>query len=239
MDIRRVLAVASELFVPRLCKVCGRSLGSGEGPLLCLDCFVKLPRTSMHTAPTASRGLNAVQERLADGPPLLLAGAWFYYSRNSPYAALVRGLKYHGRPSWGVEMGRAYCEELLADIPDLASRVEVFLPVGMHWRKEMSRGYNQSERIARGMGEASGIPIGDNLTAIRSHATQTRRSAEERRRNVNGIFHVEHPHEIEGLNVAIVDDIVTTGSTAAEAARALLDAGAASVSLFAIGLANS
>ncbi|MDE6310394.1 MAG: hypothetical protein K2L96_01065 [Muribaculaceae bacterium] len=239
MDMRRVLATASELFVPRVCKVCGCSLGRGEGPLLCLDCFVKLPRTAMHTAPTASCGINAVQERLADGPPLLLAGAWFYYSRNSPYTALVRGLKYYGRPSWGVEMGRAYGAELLADIPDLASRIQVLLPVGMHWRKEISRGYNQSERIACGLGETTGIPVGDNLRAVRSHATQTRRSAEERRRNVHDLFHVEHPHEIHGLSVAVVDDIVTTGSTAAEAARTLLEAGAASVSLFAIGLANS
>ncbi len=193
----------------------------------------------MHTASPVSRGLNAVQERLADGPPLKLAGAWFYYSRNSPYAALVRGLKYHGRPSWGVEMGRAYGTELLADIPDLASRVEVFLPVGMHWRKEMKRGYNQSERIACGLESITGIPVGDNLATVRSHATQTRRSAEERRRNVHGLFRVEHPDEIRGLDVAIIDDIITTGSTAAEAARALMSAGAASVSLFAIGLANS
>ncbi|MDE6277821.1 MAG: hypothetical protein K2M06_06910 [Muribaculaceae bacterium] len=201
MKIKEVLDTLGEVFVPRVCKVCGRTLGEKEGRLLCLGCYLELPRTGMHTVePSLSRGGNAVQERLADGPPLALAGAWFYYSRNSAYASLIRKLKYNDRPRWGIEMGELYGQELLADIPDLASRIDVLLPVGMHWRKEWRRGYNQSALLAEGIGSVAGVPVGDNLVAVRGHATQTRRSADERRRNVSGLFEVVHPEEVRGLH---------------------------------------
>lgn len=239
MTISSLLRALCDLAVPRTCLVCGCSLTDSEEASLCLDCLLKLPRTGMHTTPTASRGLNAVQERLADGPPLLLGGAWFYYSRNSPYAELVRSAKYHDRPSLARKLGELYGRELLQDLPDLAAHIDLLLPVGMHWFKEMRRGYNQSAEIAAGLSRATGIPVGDNLRALRSHATQTRRNAEERRRNISGIFGIDRPEEVRGLNVAIVDDVITSGATAAEAARAVLRAGAASASLLALGLTSS
>ncbi len=120
-----------------------------------------------------------------------------------------------------------------------ARHIDVLLPVGMHWLKQLRRGYNQSREIAEGMGSVLGIAVGDNLTAVRGHATQTRRTADERRKNLKGIFAISHPEEIRGLNVAVVDDVITSGTTAAEAARAVLDAGAATASIFALGLTNS
>lgn len=234
-----VLRVLSDLAAPRTCLVCGQSLGDAEDSGICLDCFLKIPRTGMHTADTQGPGINAVQERLADGPPLLYGGAWFYYSRNSPYAKLIRTAKYYDRPETGHILGRMYARELQHDLPDIAAHIDVLLPVGMHWLKEMKRGYNQSHEIACGIGEVLGIPVGDNLRATRRHSTQTHRTAGERRSNIRGIFAVAHPGEIRGLNAAVVDDVITTGSTAAEATRAVLAAGAASVSLFALGLTDS
>ena len=159
--------------------------------------------------------------------------------RNSPYATLIRTAKYYSRPDCGRSLGSMYARELMADAPEIARHIDVLLPVGMHWLKQLRRGYNQSREIAEGMGSVLGIAVGDNLTAVRGHATQTRRTADERRKNLKGIFAISHPEEIRGLNVAVVDDVITSGTTAAEAARAVLDAGAATASIFALGLTNS
>lgn len=239
MKVKEFLRAIADLVVPRTCLVCGRSLSDKEGAELCLGCCLDLPRTGMHAVATQGRGLNAVQERLGDGPPLLYGAAWFYYSRNSPFASLIRTAKYYSRPDCGRSLGAMYARELMADTPEIGRDIDVLLPVGMHWMKEIRRGYNQSREIAEGIGAVLGLPVGDNLTAVRGHATQTRRTAEERRKNLKGIFAISHPEEIRGLNVAIVDDVITTGTTAAEAARAVLDAGAASVSIIALGLTNS
>lgn len=239
MKIKEFLRAIADFAVPRTCLVCGRSLADKEGAEICLECCLNLPRTGMHTVATQSRGLNAVQERLADGPPLLYGAAWFYYSRNSPYATLIRTAKYYSRPDCGRSLGSMYARELMADAPEIARHIDVLLPVGMHWLKQLRRGYNQSREIAEGMGSVLGIAVGDNLTAVRGHATQTRRTADERRKNLKGIFAISHPEEIRGLNVAVVDDVITSGTTAAEAARAVLDAGAATASIFALGLTNS
>ena len=203
---------------------------------MCLECFVDLPRTNMHRAAPSDRDTNIVQARLRDIAPLKFAGSWFYYSRHSPYANLIRTAKYYDRPKVGIRLGSAYAKEILADIPSIGKDIDVFLPVPMHWRKELARGFNQAHEIATGMGKVLCVPVGDNLEAIRGHATQTRRSAEQRAKNIQGIFHVRASEDLSGLNVAIVDDVITTGTTATEAAKVLLEAGVASVSLFSLGI---
>ena len=90
--------------------------------------------------------------------------------------------------------------------------VDLLLPVPLSYSKMARRGYNQAERVARGISQVTGIAIGDNLVA-RTHKTQTRRSLFERMANVEEIYHVENADELDGLHVMVVDDVITTGST--------------------------
>ena len=102
MKMREILFAMGDLLLPRTCVVCGSMLTLAEresGAEMCLDCFLNLPRTHIHRLPTLSAGRNAVQERLGDGPPLLIGGAWFYYGRDSAYASLIRSAKYNDRPA--------------------------------------------------------------------------------------------------------------------------------------------
>lgn len=235
--MNRRLRQLLHLFLPDCCLICGRRLGEADRGL-CLRCYVEVPRTYIHRAPTQSRGLNIIQEQIRDRLPLAMAGAWFFYSRRSHYSRLIVSGKYHGAFRICRTMGRLYGEELLADIPDLASRIDVLLPVGMHWRKEMRRGYNQAEHIALGLSDATGIPTGDNLAAFRGHKAQARLDPEARLKNLRGVYGVARAEEIAGLRVAVVDDVITTGSTATQTVAALYAAGAAEVSLFALGCAK-
>ena len=130
---------------------------------------------------------------------------------------------------------RMYCRELAAD--GLAGRFDVLLPVPLHRDKLLKRGYNQSLEIARGLAAELGCDVGDNLVALRPHSTQTSRSGYERFANVSGTFGLKMPGELEGLRVAVVDDVVTTGSTIHDCIAAIArQSTPASVSILTIGV---
>lgn len=226
----------SGLLVPSTCCVCGRRTSAQEAHI-CLHCLLEMPRTNLHYANPSITAANEIQERLSWMPPLRYAAAWFYYSSYSPYAEVVRHAKYFDRPGIAVQAGELYGAELVADTPSLTEDIDVLLPVPMHWSKHIRRGYNQSRLICRGLSRATGIPVGDNLAALRGHRTQTRKSVFERREALSDIFAVEEPRELEGLNAAIVDDVITTGATIGRCATVLLEQAAVnSVSVLALGL---
>ncbi|MDE6453350.1 MAG: ComF family protein [Muribaculaceae bacterium] len=228
--IRYALGAALDALLPRLCPVCRSTLGRGE-TLMCACCLAMAPRTLMHR-----RRDNSVAARVSrPGLEPALAAAWLEYRRDSPYASVVRDAKFRHMPAMAREAGRIYGLELMADgVPQLAD-IDVLLPVPLHWRRLLQRGYNQSREAAEGLADATGIDVGDNLVATRAHRTQTRQSAEARRRNVSGIIAVRHPDELRGLHVAVVDDVVTTGSTLSDALRAVQACGPRAMSVLALG----
>jgi ComF family protein len=120
--------------------------------------------------------------------------------------------------------GRCARDRVLALAPD------VVVPVPLHWRRRWRRGYNQSEALARGLSAVLGLPLVPSwLRRTRHTPPQFTQSPTERRENVRGAFRARVPADERGRCVLLVDDIVTTGSTAHEAARALLDGGAGRV----------
>ncbi len=220
--------------MPRVCPVCRRSLLPAE-ELMCTGCLAALPRTAMHLQPD-----NSLVARVArPGLRPVLAAAWLDYDRRSPYAALVRDAKFGSKPAMSRESGRLFALELLADGVEALRDVDVLLPVPMHWTRLLHRGFNQSREVALGISQATGIPVGDNLVATRGHRSQTRGRAEDRRRNVAGIAALRRPGELEGLHVAVVDDVVTTGATMCDALRAVEAARPRAVSVLALGAVRS
>ena len=232
--IASVLSSLAGIAAPRLCAVCGEPLVEGERGI-CLKCVVALPRTGLHL----SAARNEINSRITDDACAGRAAAWFRYNPSSVFAEMIRTAKYRDCPGLARDLGILYgCELSAAPAPRMADDVDLLLPVPMHHRKLLARGYNQSREIALGISEATGIPVGDNLVALRSHRTQTRRSRDSRRRNVAGIFAVEHPSELRGLRVAVVDDIITSGATVTECCRVLSKATGEDVAVLALGVAG-
>ena len=92
------------------------------------------------------------------------------------------------------------------------------------------RGYNQADWIAEGLSEALGIPARtDILIRNKFRESQTRKNRIERWENVKTVFAVKNADELQGKNVAIVDDVLTTGATIEACAIELLRAGCKSV----------
>lgn len=108
-------------------------------------------------------------------------------------------------------MGRFMAAELT--VSEFFCDVDVIVPVPLHPRKQRMRGYNQSECVAKGVAAVTGIPLDAASVVRKKHTeTQTSKSAYERWKNVNGIFHLRYPERFVGKHILLVDDVLTTGA---------------------------
>lgn len=218
--VRRVLRSGADslgaLMFPPVCHVCGELLAPDER-FVCLHCLSTLPRTLYHRS-----RFNPMEQRLAGQLPFERATGWLFYTPDTDVARLVYDFKYHGYSGLGRELGKACGTELLPS--GFFAGIDMVIPVPLHFLKEWKRGYNQSEMLAVGIGEATGIEVAGNLRAKRPHRSQTTREREDRWQNTSGIFAVSDPHSLKGKHVLIVDDICTTGATIISAGKALIEA---------------
>jgi ComF family protein len=119
---------------------------------------------------------------------------------------------------------------LLAGLP--ATRVaDVVVPVPLDFWKRYRRGFNQAELLARAAARQQGVPL---VPALHrrfdlNRTPQAARTSRQRREAVRGLFRVARPAAVAGLRVLLVDDVFTTGATAAACAAALKKAGATRV----------
>jgi ComF family protein len=122
--------------------------------------------------------------------------------------------------------------ELLAAALPLDERYDIVTAVPLHWRKHWQRGFNQSELLARAIARRRGIPFARVLGRTRFTLTQAGLSNTARRKNVAAAFRCRRASKaLPGKRVLLIDDVMTTGSTAASCARVLKQAGAARVTL--------
>jgi ComF family protein len=121
---------------------------------------------------------------------------------------------------------------LLAAALPREERFDAVTPVPLHWRRQWQRGFNQSELLARTVARRCGIPVLHALKRARSTVAQAGLSNTGRRQNVAAAFRPRRT--VEGKRILLVDDVMTTGATAAACALALKRAGAAKVTLLTV-----
>jgi ComF family protein len=121
--------------------------------------------------------------------------------------------------------------DLMASALPRDERFDAIAPVPLHWRRRWQRGFNQSELLARTLSQRTAIPVIQALKRAGSTAVQAGLSNTARRRNVSGKFQCARPAEIAGKRILLIDDVMTTGSTAAACAAELKRAGASRVAL--------
>ncbi|HEX3147865.1 MAG TPA: phosphoribosyltransferase family protein [Gemmataceae bacterium] len=108
--------------------------------------------------------------------------------------------------------------------------VHVVVPMPLHWRRRLRRGFNQAELLAAPIAQLLGVELQIGwLQRIRATKSQLQLSKTERRTNLAGAFRCATRARLNGLTVLLVDDVLTTGATASEAARALKAGGALDV----------
>jgi ComF family protein len=133
---------------------------------------------------------------------------------------------------------RGALRRAFAALPD-SDLIESIIPTPLHPERVVERGFNQAEVIARELASLTGLRV--NSTAVsRVKKTERHRAgmgARERARSLENAFRVRAPRLVEGRAALLVDDVMTTGSTAGEIARALLDGGARTVNVLTLARA--
>lgn len=198
---------------PDCCEVCGRAL-LGNEKIICLECDTKMPRADFHL-----QSFSELHKRLASpNTPIERTASYFRYHRGSQYTNLIKRAKYNGRP----ELARKLGERFAIEIKDTGffEDIDLLIPMPLHRFKLWKRGYNQAEEICRGIRAATGIDYGDNLK-VKRHSTQTRKSASQRTKAMEGLISASYPEELQGQHILIIDDVITTGATMREAIRAI------------------
>jgi ComF family protein len=147
---------------------------------------------------------------------------------------MVRAVKYHGAVAHARVLGELLAARLRAR--PLPCWPEVLLPVPLAPRRFRERGYNQAIELARGLERRLSIPLRtDVLVRVRETREQAGLPRSERRKNLRAAFAVRGP--LQAMHVALVDDVITTGSTVNELAKMLKAAGVRRVEVWAVARA--
>ena len=140
----------------------------------------------------------------------------------------IHALKYQGQRRVAGALG--FLMAGVASREQGMDSVDLIVPVPLHSRRYVERGFNQAELIAGSVGRYLGVPVaGHVLFRLRQTRSQSRLSRGDRRDNLRGAFQVANPGDVAGRSVLVVDDVLTTGATADECSRVLLRAGAREV----------
>lgn len=191
---------------------------------LCAACAQGLPAIGSACARCGiSLASSGICGKCLRSPPAwdTAVAAWSY-SEALPW--LVRRFKFDG----SLVHGRVLAQGLADRLCEGETRPDVIVPVPLHPRRLRQRGFNQALELARPVGRRLSVPVEASMArrVVRT-AEQSALDAVERRRNVRGAFSISA--DVNGLSIAVVDDVMTTGNTVGELSRALRSAGAQSV----------
>ncbi len=150
---------------------------------------------------------------------------------------LIQLFKYGRIQTLSAPLGR-----LLARALPREQSFDVIVPMPLHWRKRWQRGFNQAELLAREIGRRTHTPVRNALRRVRNTASQAGLTSAKRRENVSGAFQASRRAKnrtaLDGRRVLLIDDVMTTGATAASCARALKRGGARQVTLLTLARAD-
>ena len=235
----KYLSWAIDFFIPRSCPLCQDPHPYGTREVLCRTCQTALERSEppwcpkcgkpFHSRMTLAHSPNHICEDCQKFPP-------FYDSARSvgPYNGLFRELihlmKYRGYTSVATELGAMLSHlarrELRKPLPP-ENILVTFVPIDRDRWKD--RGFDQAKILAQSTARHLEMNFAETIVRKKTTSPQTSLSASRRKKSLRGVFSVKSPDSVTGKRVLLVDDVITTGSTASACARELKQAGAASV----------
>jgi len=228
---------ALDWLYPPHCRHCGSPLAGGGSRLLCGGCEEQLFRSRIGEAACAECGLplsgdpapgTLCMDCRAMRREFDVARAFFRYA--GPVASLIRAFKFDGEYRLGPALLRALLEEW--GLPEALGEADSVVPVPLHPKRRRERGYDQAVLLARTVARRLGRPLLRRaLTRTRYTSQQSLLPVSRRWDNVRAAFSVRDADSVSGRRLLLVDDVMTTGSTADQCARVLKRAGAAAVAV--------
>lgn len=215
------------IFPPR-CFGCDKDIDSG---LVCNKCFTQITTTALGTCSicgipkiregTCKHHLGWIQSKISRIRALGLYG--------KPYIELIHNLKYLNKKKIAQVLGLGLTNVINSD--PILSRADFIVPIPLHSSRLRERGYNQSLLLAQEAASGSGITINDCLIRKKNTRSQTELDQIKRIKNINGAFTIKPKlnYSIKDKRVILIDDVMTSGTTLAEAAKVLIENGASEV----------
>jgi len=229
----RALGAVIDFLYPPHCLICTASVAP-RPERVCGVCWSTIESIDGSHRAWMESGEKLVRGGLVDG-----LHALYLFEKNGALQRVLHLLKYGGMHSLGLRLGRELGRSLAGS--GILSEIEAIVPVPLHGAKLRERGYNQSEKICRGIREVSGAPVVRRaLGRTRNTPSQTTLKMHEREANVRDAFSVlpVSGRAIQGKTILLVDDVLTTGSTLRSCACALKDAGVRSVVCATVAIAE-
>ncbi len=218
------------LLFPQTCSACNEPLLKSE-KILCTDCLINLPKSDIGFSNS-----QKLEYRFLGKVEIKAVYSYLKYSKGGNVQNLLQNLKYKNRQDIGLFIGKLYGNQLIKT--GIPVEIDVFIPIPLHQKKLLIRGFNQSELIAQGLSEVTNVPC-ETAAIIRKKATetQTQKSRLDRFYNVEDVFEIQDSLKIKGQKIGLVDDVLTTGATMEVCAACLLEAGAKEITIFSLASA--
>lgn len=202
------------LIFPPICPVC-REIIEGDD-WLCSMCRMTAPLTGFWNDID-----NQITHKIWGLIPVVNASSFIYFVDKSGWRNLIHNFKYRGAWGQAEKMGVWYGGYLKDS--GIYEDVDLVIPIPLHVRKLIKRGYNQSEYIAKGIAAELDVKM-DCKSVIRSrnNKSQTQSYRGDRWDNVKGVFSIKDKKALENRHILLVDDVFTTGATVISCVEAIL-----------------
>jgi ComF family protein len=239
--VRKFCTGLFSLIFPDDCRICGQPLRQVSRIPVCRACLAKPEplvaeyfcvqcRAPFRNAfPLDEQGLCGLCRRGVRG----FDAAYSFGFYEDELRELIHMFKYGRVQTLAKPLGR-----FLALALPREESFDAIVPMPLHWRKRWQRGFNQADLLAREISRRTHTPVKNALRRVRFTAAQAGLTNAKRRLNVSGAFRPKREHALRGQRVLLVDDVMTTGATAASCARALKMAGARHVVLLTLARAD-
>lgn len=236
--MKNVLSLLKKLLYPPHCAVCGEVLPVERWRVsLCASCEEHLPFCASDRCPHCGGKTNAPGFCDVCLKPFAFSAAFAAF----PYAAVRKSIhlyKYRGGKELGDGLGSLMADYLLRFHAELPPKIDCIVSVPLHPKKQKRRGFNQTALLCQKIAERTALPfLEDGLYRKRHTVAQSLLSPQERKENLLDAFGTQT--DFSGKRVLLVDDIITSGSTCNECAKALYRAGAQEVFVFCLSAAGS
>ncbi len=201
------------MFFPKVCYACGEALSHNQVHI-CSRCYLEMPQTHFW-----KNRDSTVPKKFWSRVDFQKATSFLHFHSKGRVQRLVHHFKYKSIPEIGITLGEWAASELQAQA--FFEGIDLIVPIPIHDRKRALRGYNQSDYIAEGIANVTGLMVRTDSLKKQIHtSSQTRKSKYERWENVKHSFQLSNERAFENKHILLVDDVLTTGATVEASALA-------------------
>ncbi len=217
-----------DFFLPRFCPSCQKRLEDSSS-LICNKCL-----SAIKTA-DSGRLRSEFNRKFAESGIINDFTSRFIFEKDKNLQQIIHSLKYGKKFLLGTFLGTLLAETIKTDF--CGYKIDMIVPVPLHQLKKAEREYNQSLFIAKGISKATGISIRSRQIKRKKYTeSQTSMNLAKRDENIRGAF--VSPKKLNGENILLVDDVITTGATIRECGRVLQGAGAGKIYAASVAVAD-